>query len=236
MEFKYLSWAELDYANRRAKRAKCNSIDPEYVLGLPKDFRYPIFFTLPYERHGWVRCHVGTGTSGTASDYIPCLLDVPQVMYDHLGSIVVEDEQVPESNGPTKATANDVLAAIRSDATALLGEICDYDRDNAQTLLEHLRVTLEAARCHGVSEPEIARVLEEVRQSGPEVIATWDQILEEITVYVWLEDPDGNRVRGDTVLVDRVCRENDDVRDLLDDAFQQLRDDLEVGWEVVSQS
>jgi hypothetical protein len=236
MELKYLSWGELDHANRRAIRAKCNSIDPEYVLALPKDYRYPIYFTLPYERQGWVRCHVGTGVSSTASDYVPCLLDVPQEMYDRLAIIVVEDEEVVESDLPTKATTNDVVAAIRSDAKALLAAICDYDRDNVLTVLEHLRVTLEAARCHGVSEPDIERILEEVRQSESDVDETWDEILGQVSVYVWLEDPDGNRVRGDTVTVDRICWNYDDAEDLLDDEIQRLREDLEVDWEVVGQS
>lgn len=234
MEFKYLSWGDLDHANRRAKRAKCNSIDPEYVLGLPKEFRYPIFFTLPYERQGWVRCQVGTGVSGAASDYVPCLLDVPQDIFDHLGIVVVEDEEVPESSMPTKATADDVLAAIRSDAKALLGKICDYDRDNVHTLLEHLRVTLEAARCHGVSEPDIERILEEVRQLEFDVDESWDEILGVVTVNVWLEVPDGTRVRGETVMIDRICWEYDDAEDLLEDVVEQLREDLAVDWEVVS--
>jgi hypothetical protein len=174
--------------------------------------------------------------SGTASDYVPCLLDVPQEMYDRLAIIVVEDEEILESGMPTKATTNDVLAAIRSDAKALLDRICDYDRDNVHTLLEHLRTTLEAARCHGVSEPDIERILNEVRQSESDVDETWDEILGVIAVNVWLKDPDGTRVWGETVTVDRICWEYDDVEDLLDDEIQRLREDLEVDWEVVGQS
>lgn len=136
----------------------------------------------------------------------------------------------------TNATANDVLAAIQSNAKALLVEICDYDRETVQPLLGQLRDTLEQAHRQGVPEADIARTLEEVRQSGPEVIGTWDEILDQVTVYVWLEDPDGNRVRGDTVVVDLICWEYDDAEDLLDDTVQQLREDLEVDWEVVSQS
>ena len=96
---KFLTWGELQEANRRAIRAKCSSIDPEYVLTLPREFHFPIFFALPHERHGWMRCRVCTGVSSAESDYTPCLLDVPQCMYDCLGLIVVMVEDDPESFG-----------------------------------------------------------------------------------------------------------------------------------------
>lgn len=97
MEMKFLTLEEFQEANRRAIRAKCNSIDSEYVKTLPGHFRYPIFFTLPYERQGWVRCQVGTCVSGTESDYVPCLLDVPQDIFDGLGNLVVDDDEIPEA-------------------------------------------------------------------------------------------------------------------------------------------
>lgn len=136
----------------------------------------------------------------------------------------------------TNATANDVLAVIQSDAKALLVELCDYDGDIVRPLLGQLRDSLEQARIQGVSEADIARTLEEARQSESEVRETWDQILGQVSVNVWLADPDGNRVWGETVVVDRICWAYDDAEDLLDDTVQQLREDLEVDWEVVGQS
>jgi len=84
---KCLSKRELKEANRRAERSAGRWIDPEYVEQLPDDLRYPIFFTLPWERHGWVRCQVGTATTAKAEDYVPVWLDVPQFMYDNLGEV-----------------------------------------------------------------------------------------------------------------------------------------------------
>lgn len=40
MEIKFLTWGELQEANRRAIQAECNSIDPEYLKTLPGHFRY----------------------------------------------------------------------------------------------------------------------------------------------------------------------------------------------------
>ena len=143
------------------------------------------------------------------------------------------NEQPRENSLTTKKTTTDLIADIRSTATALLGEVYDFDADNVQPLLEQLRDTLAKARRQGVFESSIARVLEEARQSGPEVIGTWDEILEQITVYVWLEDPDGTRVRGNTVVVDRIIWEYEDEESVLNDTVQELRDDLEVGWEIL---
>ena len=143
------------------------------------------------------------------------------------------NEQRRENSLTTKKTTTDLIADIRSTATALLGEVYDFDADNVQPLLEQLRDTLAKARRQGVFESSIARVLEEARQSGPEVIGTWDEILEQITVYVWLEDPDGTRVRGNTVVVDRIIWEYEDEESVLNDTVQELRDDLEVGWEIL---
>lgn len=96
-----------------------------------------------------------------------------------------------------------------------------------------LRDTLAEARRQGVFESEIEATLEEVRQAYPEVDETWPEILAQIEVYVWLEDPDGVRVPGDTVTMDRFVWENSDEEVLLDDVIQGLRDDLEPQWEIV---
>jgi hypothetical protein len=90
--YKWLSKWELKEANRRAAKSAGRSIDPEYVEQLPDDLRYPIFFTLPWERHGWVRCEVGTGTTAKAEDYMAVWLDVPQFLYDNLSEITVPAE------------------------------------------------------------------------------------------------------------------------------------------------
>ena len=87
---KYLSKWELKEANRRAAKGAGRSIDPEYVEKLPDDLRYSIFFTLPWERHGWVRCQIGTATTAKAENYVPLWLDVPRLIYDNLSEVPVE--------------------------------------------------------------------------------------------------------------------------------------------------
>ena len=52
-------------------------------------------------------------------------------------------------------------------------------------------------------------------------------------VSVWLEDPDGQRVRGDTEIIDRIIWENWDDDEILEAAVYGLRADLEANWEVV---
>jgi hypothetical protein len=88
---KCLSKGELRKANRRAIKSGCRAIDPSYIKQLPTTLRYPVFFTIPWERHGWVRCHVGTATDAAATDYRPLWLDVPQEIYDNLTSIEVNN-------------------------------------------------------------------------------------------------------------------------------------------------
>ena len=91
-QLKYLSKSELLEANRRAIKAGCRAIDPIYAEQLNDGLRYPVFFTLPWERLGWVRCQIGTATSIPATDYTPVLLDVPQAIYENLGSVEVKEE------------------------------------------------------------------------------------------------------------------------------------------------
>jgi hypothetical protein len=114
-----------------------------------------------------------------------------------------------------------------------MNEVENGDIDLVSSKLEQLRDTLAEARRIGLSEEAIEKTLEEVRQSSPNVAETWSELLEQLTVFVWLEDPDGNRVRGDTVTIDRFVWENHDEDVLLEDTVQELRDDLEANWEVV---
>lgn len=51
-------------------------------------------------------------------------------------------------------------------------------------------------------------------------------------VTFWLQDPDGNRVRGDTVVVDWLLWANNAQR-VLDDVVDELLSDLETRWEIV---
>jgi hypothetical protein len=88
-ECKYLCKAELREANRQAIKAGCNSIEPDYIEKLPDDCRFPVFFKLPWERHGWVRCQVGTASDAHATDYMPLWLDVPAGIYENLGTVEV---------------------------------------------------------------------------------------------------------------------------------------------------
>lgn len=87
-----LTKGELQEANRQAIKAGCRAIDPAYAERLPEGLRYPVFFTLPWERHGWVRCQIGTATSIPAQDYTPVIIDVPQAIYDDLTSVEVPDD------------------------------------------------------------------------------------------------------------------------------------------------
>ena len=84
MNLKYLSKNELSKANRQAIKAGCRAIDPAYVERLPEGLHYPVFVTIPWERHGWVRCNVGTATDVAATDFTLVWLDVPQDIYDSL--------------------------------------------------------------------------------------------------------------------------------------------------------
>jgi hypothetical protein len=90
-KIRYLSKGELQESNRRAIKAGCRSLKPEYIDGLPEAYRYPIFFELPWERHGWVRCQVGTGVP--SQDYTPVFLDVPQIIYENLGVMDVSVDE-----------------------------------------------------------------------------------------------------------------------------------------------
>ena len=94
---RYLSKGELKEANRRAIQSGGRAVEPEYIERLPDAFRYPVFFELPWERHGWVRCEIGTGTSPSADDYTPVWVDVPALIYDHLGTVevAVDEETKP---------------------------------------------------------------------------------------------------------------------------------------------
>jgi hypothetical protein len=87
-----LTKGELQEANRQAIKAGCRAIDPAYAERLPERYRYPVLFTIPWERHDWVRCHVGTATSIQADDHTPVLIDVPKAIYDKLISVEVREE------------------------------------------------------------------------------------------------------------------------------------------------
>ena len=88
-ELRYFMKGELQEANRQAIRSGCRAVEPEYIEGLPDNLRYPVFFVLPWERHGWVRCQVGTGRLG--GEYTPLFLDVPQGIYENLDVVEVLD-------------------------------------------------------------------------------------------------------------------------------------------------
>lgn len=128
--------------------------------------------------------------------------------------------------------AGEVVEAIGSAATSVLEAIED-DRTELQNRLEDLRETLAEARRLGIPEADIGKALEDVRQSYPDRAETWPEILEQLEVSVWLEDPDGERLRGDTEIVDRIIWENWDDDEILEEVVQQLRDDLEANWEIV---
>jgi hypothetical protein len=96
-KIRYLTKGELQEANRQALNGGGRAVAPEYIQGLPDNFRYPVFFTIPWERHGWVRCQVGTGASPAVDDYTPIVIDVPNAIYENLGVVEVSaDEEVKQ--------------------------------------------------------------------------------------------------------------------------------------------
>jgi hypothetical protein len=139
------------------------------------------------------------------------------------------DEEVVQTTAEMLAETS--ISAIRSAAKNVMDWIEDVDC--LPPKLERLRNTLAEARRDGVSDSAIEETLEEVRKSYPEVDETWADILAQIEVYVWLEDPDGNRVRGDTEIIDRLVWENYGEDLLLEGVIQGLHDDLEANWEIV---
>jgi len=128
-----------------------------------------------------------------------------------------------ESTAAIRAAAQTVMVAVENGM--YMEDLCPK--------LEDLRDMLATARKNGVAEADIEKTLEDVRAAYPDVVEPWAEILEQITVFVWLKDPDGNRVRGDTVVIDRIIWENHDEDLVLGDTIQGLRDDLEADWEVV---
>jgi hypothetical protein len=84
---RYFTKVELQEANRQAIEAGCRAVKPEYVDVLSADLKFPIFLEFPFERHGWVRCQIGTGIPG--KEYTPLFIDVPQAIYDNLGVVDV---------------------------------------------------------------------------------------------------------------------------------------------------
>jgi hypothetical protein len=131
----------------------------------------------------------------------------------------------------------DVAEAIQLTASAVL-EAIEGSSDHCEwrDCLEQLRETVAKARQNSVPEDDIEKTLEDVRQSYPDVLDPWSEILEQIEVSVWLKDPDGERVRGDTVTIDRIIWENFDDDLLLEVTVQDLHDDLEADWEIVDVS
>jgi DNA-binding transcriptional MerR regulator len=126
-----------------------------------------------------------------------------------------------------------IVETIRSAATSVLEAIDAPDHFELRDGLEHLRDTITEARQLGMPEAEIEKTLDEVRQLHPDVAETWSEILEQLEVSVWLQDPDGERVRGDTEIIDRIIWENWDDDEILEDVVYQLHADLEAEWEVV---
>jgi hypothetical protein len=131
------------------------------------------------------------------------------------------------------ATPDESTAAIRAAATAVVKSIDGGVDLELREKLDWLRETLAKARRNGMSEERIQGLLDCVRASIPDVTETWSEILEQVAVFVWLEDPDGHRVRGDTAVVDRLIWEEVDVTEALEATIQALHDDLEPNWEIV---
>lgn len=88
---RYFTKGELEEANRRAIKAGFRAVEATYLKQLPDACRYPVVFTLPWERHGWVRCQIGTARNKSAEQYTLIVLDVPHEIFENLASIEVPD-------------------------------------------------------------------------------------------------------------------------------------------------
>lgn len=88
-EIRYLLKGELEEANRQALKGGGRAIEPSYVQKLPADCRYPILREIPWERHGWVRCEIGTASAANGEDYRAVWLDVPQRIHSNLSTMEV---------------------------------------------------------------------------------------------------------------------------------------------------
>ena len=94
--------------------------------------------------------------------------------------------------------------------------------------LEALRNAITHARDAGLSEAKIQASLDAV----PCPVESWEVVVGKVAVYVSLVDPDGEQVRGDTVVLDRLLYEEfEDAA--LEDVVQQLHDDLDYTSEIV---
>ncbi len=89
MKTKIFNKTALVEANQRAIAAGLRAIEPSRLEQMPDDMRYPVVFTLPWERPGWVRCQIGTATTPTGEDYQPVWLDVPTDLYEGMAVIDV---------------------------------------------------------------------------------------------------------------------------------------------------
>lgn len=77
-KIKYLTKGELEEANRLAIKARCTAIETTYLEELPDACRYPVLFTLPWERHGWVRCQIGTARNKSGNSIRRCFWTCPR--------------------------------------------------------------------------------------------------------------------------------------------------------------
>ena len=87
MDSKYLTKAKLIAANKRARKAGGNYIDPEFVELLPDRFRYPVCKALfvPMEK-GWIRCWVTLGVDDpiVRENIHHLLVDMPAEVFEKL--------------------------------------------------------------------------------------------------------------------------------------------------------
>ena len=102
MKTKIFDKAVLVEANQQALAAGLRAIEPSRLEQMPDDMRFPVVFTLPWERHGWVRCQIGTATTSTGEDYQQVWLDVPSGLYEGLTDI-----DVPVAEGASGQTTDD---------------------------------------------------------------------------------------------------------------------------------
>jgi hypothetical protein len=81
------------------------------------------------------------------------------------------------------------IEAIQAAATAVMDEVRNENIDDVSAKLEQLREVLLQARLLGLSDEAITKTLSIVHQSYTDVVEGWTELLEQVTVSVWLSIP-----------------------------------------------
>ncbi len=102
-DVRYFTKEQIEEAYNRGQKAGLRTIARGHIERLPRDTCFPIDFTLPPPRDGWVRCVVCAGIYAPGERDTLICVDVPQQMHDNLptvrGSFGLERCVLPEESG-----------------------------------------------------------------------------------------------------------------------------------------